>query len=728
MFQHCPLLASFSVENHTRAFEEFLQYKTRVPVRGAIMLNEAMDSTVLVKGWKKSANWSFPRGKINKDEDDLDCAVREVWEETGLDLRAAGLVPQEAKPKYIEISMREQQLRLYVFKNVPMDTKFAPQTRKEISKIQWYKLSELPAFRKKGAADDQGASPNANKFYMVAPFLVPLKKWVVSQKKHEQKRTTSGTQLGYHTQLSMDDAVTEDDMWLHPDPIMQRSTQGSAAAAMESATNELHRLLKVQPPTQGLQPAAAASQANKGSALLSILQAKEAGPSQHHQHPQAPLPHRDMAQAQMHQPLNPHHHNNQGHYQVNPPQNFSQPPADIPLGHGQQPNPWNYPQHQAGPPQAPPISYQSAQQQPHFAGQAADLVHPQPLPPQVQRAVFNQSAFQDGGARAPPQNLQQPSHHGAANAQQQPQFAGSGPLNMQSKALLNAFKRDPAPAVHSNENQRAQDPPAHSQHRHPDGSNYMQHNANPVRQPQIAQISQYAHQTAPVISPKELAGVGVVPQKPNHRDALLGMFKQASPQTSTINVAHEQTRGTPPTKAVAPDRIDPLLVPSFKQMSLKNGRPSPARNQVPVSKVPQQAPATHSQNQPPRILPRGQDIDTFTSRQHQHASPVSPGTATTAQRPGAPATQVPQQKQQSLLALFGKQGAGSPLAPANPQVAPAAPQAGGEDQIVPLSRIGSLAPSTSSTSRRGSETPISPADQNFLLGYLQSVTNNAAAR
>ncbi|KAL2202088.1 DCP2-domain-containing protein, partial [Sarocladium strictum] len=187
MFQHCPLLASFSVENHTQAFEEFLQYKTRIPVRGAILLNSAMDSTVLVKGWKKGANWSFPRGKINKDEDDLDCAVREVYEETGLDLQAAGLVPKDTKPKYIEISMREQQLRLYVFRDVPMDTPFAPRTRKEISKIEWYKLSELPAFRKKGAADDANnantTNTNANKFYMVAPFLVPLKKWVLAQKR-----------------------------------------------------------------------------------------------------------------------------------------------------------------------------------------------------------------------------------------------------------------------------------------------------------------------------------------------------------------------------------------------------------------------------------------------------------------------------------------------------------------------------------------------------------------
>jgi 8-oxo-dGTP pyrophosphatase MutT (NUDIX family) len=115
------------------AFSEFLAYKTRVPVRGAIMLNDTMDSVVLVKGWKKGANWSFPRGKINKDEKDLDCAIREVYEETGFDIRASDVFVDEDNTKYIEVSMREQHMRLYVFRGVPMDTHFEPRTRKEIS-------------------------------------------------------------------------------------------------------------------------------------------------------------------------------------------------------------------------------------------------------------------------------------------------------------------------------------------------------------------------------------------------------------------------------------------------------------------------------------------------------------------------------------------------------------------------------------------------------------------
>lgn len=32
----------------------------------------------MVRGWKAGASWCFPRGKINKDEPEEECAVREV--------------------------------------------------------------------------------------------------------------------------------------------------------------------------------------------------------------------------------------------------------------------------------------------------------------------------------------------------------------------------------------------------------------------------------------------------------------------------------------------------------------------------------------------------------------------------------------------------------------------------------------------------------------------------
>ncbi|KAL7786684.1 Dcp2, box A domain-containing protein [Trichoderma ceciliae] len=320
IFQHCPLLASFSVENHIKAFEEFLQYKTRVPVRGAIMLNRDLDSVVLVKGWKKGASWSFPRGKINKDEDDLDCAVREVYEETGLDLREAGLVPTEGKPKYVEIAMREQHLRLYVFRDVPMDTVFQPRTRKEISKIEWYKLSDLPTLRKKGPQNnnnshqyDSSPGTNANKFYMVAPFLVPLKKWIVSQKKIDEKRTIGGglqVSANYHRHMPIEEDPTEDEAWIPNVPAAV-----PAIESLDGATRELQRLLNLQPSAQpSVQPAQVlptAAPKDKGSALLSLLQssssASQRAPQGDSQLPTVPS---SLASAEAGNPRNPQHNAN----------------------------------------------------------------------------------------------------------------------------------------------------------------------------------------------------------------------------------------------------------------------------------------------------------------------------------------------------------------------------------------------------------------------------------
>lgn len=137
IFQHCPLLSQFSTHHHLAAFSEFLAYKTRVPVRGAILLNAEMNKVILVRGWKKGANWSFPRGKINKGEGDFDCAIREVYEETGFNIGTSDLVPAGVEPKFIKVTMREQHIQLYVIRGIPMNTYLQPVARKEIGVSSW---------------------------------------------------------------------------------------------------------------------------------------------------------------------------------------------------------------------------------------------------------------------------------------------------------------------------------------------------------------------------------------------------------------------------------------------------------------------------------------------------------------------------------------------------------------------------------------------------------------
>ncbi|KIW11966.1 hypothetical protein PV08_09240 [Exophiala spinifera] len=299
IFQHCPLFSQWSAQHHTTAFAEFLAYKSRVPVRGAIMLNEAMDEVVLVKGWKKGANWSFPRGKINKDEGDLDCAVREVYEETGFDIRAAGLVKDEKDMKYIEVTMREQHMRLYVFRGVPRDAHFEPKTRKEISKIEWYKLTDLPTLKKnrqqEGSGTDQ-PTMNANKFYMVAPFLNPLKKWIAQQRKKENR---------YSSHLAAppmvpEEVTTEDDQDINgvsatlPLPLHTVSDLPEVTAADRfDPTSHLKQILNIGTvqPVQGEDiPQASHMQhvdAQKSNALLALLRNPQQG--QNRPIPQTPL-------------------------------------------------------------------------------------------------------------------------------------------------------------------------------------------------------------------------------------------------------------------------------------------------------------------------------------------------------------------------------------------------------------------------------------------------------
>ena len=41
---------------------------------------------LLVQPYMSRTSWGFPKGKVNKDEKEFNCAVREVLEETGFDI------------------------------------------------------------------------------------------------------------------------------------------------------------------------------------------------------------------------------------------------------------------------------------------------------------------------------------------------------------------------------------------------------------------------------------------------------------------------------------------------------------------------------------------------------------------------------------------------------------------------------------------------------------------
>lgn len=162
------------------------------------MLNDTWDKCLLVKGWKSSAGWGFPKGKINEQEPRTRCAAREVLEETGYDLEGQ-IVPDDV----IELSIKEQSISLYIVPGVPEDYPFKTRTRKEISKIAWFRLSDLPTWKRSKSVP--------GKFYLISPFIVPLKAFIHDRKPLSLARRTrkaQNAQIVHDMQFSSEDDST----------------------------------------------------------------------------------------------------------------------------------------------------------------------------------------------------------------------------------------------------------------------------------------------------------------------------------------------------------------------------------------------------------------------------------------------------------------------------------------------------------------------------------------
>lgn len=145
-------------------FDDFGAYKSEIPVCGCILLNPELTKIALACDWG-GKSWMFPRGKIDEGESSFECALRETLEETGFDARSY------CNEDDILVSIINGKInRLFVASAVPENTNFVPQTRKEVSKVEFFKIDSLP-----------------NSTYGVTPFIPKLKRWISQQLKRKNR-------------------------------------------------------------------------------------------------------------------------------------------------------------------------------------------------------------------------------------------------------------------------------------------------------------------------------------------------------------------------------------------------------------------------------------------------------------------------------------------------------------------------------------------------------------
>jgi len=165
--------------------DAFAAYKALVPTCGAIILDRDMDAALVVRGHGPpgaARSWTFPKGKIAKDEAPADCARREVLEETGFDV-GAFIRPHD----FIQVEARAadgaKPVRMYIVHTDldPSDSSsvFAPLARNEIGDIQWHPLRDMR---------HPGAAAGKNKYYNVLPFMQRLSAWVAERRASRPSR------------------------------------------------------------------------------------------------------------------------------------------------------------------------------------------------------------------------------------------------------------------------------------------------------------------------------------------------------------------------------------------------------------------------------------------------------------------------------------------------------------------------------------------------------------
>lgn len=364
---------------------------------------------------------------------------------------------------------------------------------------------------------------SANKLYMVAPFLPPLKKWINQQRKRDLARQGQVGSLAEEAQNLVSDS---------PAPEVESTAQLPANAAFE-----LKRLLSVNGGSQDASPTTI-DEGNQANALLAMLRG---GPSAGNLVPSfsndlPPVTPMDQVTGTPPEPSSPHYH----HAKPSPAVK-QQPPPSFPF-----PSPAHQYQHQ----------HNGSSHGPSLLGSNAHENLQRALPQK------SQQHFQ------PPQQIHS---QGPPVSMQQQFFPGSHPAPIHHGPIAPAASQLPAPRLnnHAMNLLSAFRAPSHPQGTSPAGFHATPHNNAQMSYPSLDQIPVPNHLPGQQHQQPPIGNAQHTRQRSAHQNSLLGLFRSPEPATASPAISESTPRNYAPSPVQQPNPdLQPAIASPPKQRSL----------------------------------------------------------------------------------------------------------------------------------------------------------------
>ncbi|XP_076444098.1 m7GpppN-mRNA hydrolase-like [Babylonia areolata] len=179
---------SYPLDNFESLYQTWQEKKRLTPCFGGIILTPNYTHVLMVQGFGSKTSWGFPKGKKENLESGINCAVREIEEETGLNVS-----DKIREDRGIVQWIQDRFHKLYIIPDVPFDALIQAKLRREIKAHKWIPVYSLPVHKNDTAP--QQADLDAANFFNVSPFVRPLRKWIEEQGRKQEQQAMPASQF-----------------------------------------------------------------------------------------------------------------------------------------------------------------------------------------------------------------------------------------------------------------------------------------------------------------------------------------------------------------------------------------------------------------------------------------------------------------------------------------------------------------------------------------------------